>query len=88
MMNNEELFAELQEILKKLEIEIKYGRGYFEGGLCRYNEGQYIYLNRSQKIEDHISVILTELKKIDIDAIECSAYLKGLLTEKESNEEE
>ena len=87
MMNNEEVFTELQEILKKLEIEIKYGRGYFEGGLCRYNEGQYIYLNRAQKIEDHITVILTELKKIDTDKFECSEFVKNLLTETETNEE-
>lgn len=87
MMNNEEIFAELQGILKNLGIELKYGRGYFEGGLCRYNEGHYIYLNRAQKIEDHISVILTELKKIDLDNIECSAFVKNLLTETETNEE-
>ena len=85
MMKNEEVFAELQVILKNFGVEVKYGRGYFEGGLCRVNEGQYIYLNRAQDIETHIAVILTELKKMNFAEIDCSPDVKNLLTETETN---
>ena len=39
-MDRTELFDQLEEILKELSIEIKYGRGYFDGGICRYKGNQ------------------------------------------------
>ena len=84
-MNDDEVFAELEAILKEFEVEIKYGRGYFEGGLCRYNNGQYIYLNRAKDRENHISLIISELKKFDLQGIKFSTELGNLLRESEKN---
>ena len=56
-MEDKELFTELEELLLELSITIKYGRGYFNGGLCRYKEDKYIYLNRSDDKDKHISII-------------------------------
>jgi len=84
-MNDEEVLSQLQEVLDELNIELKYGRGYFEGGLCRYRESRYIYLNRAQNIENHISVILTELRKMNLDNIDLKPSVKALLTKRESN---
>ena len=84
-MNNEEVFAELQEILKEFEVEIKYGRGYFEGGLCRYNEGQFIYLNRAKDLDNHIALIISELKNFDLKGVRLSTEIANLLRESEKN---
>jgi hypothetical protein len=84
-MNNESIFEELQKILNTQGIEIKYGRGYFEGGICRYKESRYFYLNRAQDIENHIQLMVSELKKMNIDNLNCSSDLKSLLQSKESN---
>ena len=84
-MNDDEVFAELEAILKEFEVEIKYGRGYFEGGLCRYNNGQYIYLNRAKDRYNHISLIISELKKFDLQGIKFSTELGNLLRESEKN---
>jgi hypothetical protein len=84
-MNNDEVFAELQEILKEFEVEIKYGRGYFEGGLCRYDNGQFIYLNRGKDLENHIALIISELKNFDLQGIKLSTELANLLRESEQN---
>jgi hypothetical protein len=84
-MNNEEVFAELQEILREFEVEIKYGRGYFEGGLCRYNNGVYIYLNRAKDMENHIALIVSEIRNFNLQGIKLSTELENLLKESEKN---
>ena len=37
MYNNEEIFKELEDLLKDLSIELKFGRGDFKGGICNYS---------------------------------------------------
>ena len=68
------MFEELQKILSEQGIEIKYGRGYFEGGICRYKDSKYFYLNRAQDIE-----------KMNIENLKCSPDLENLLQSIESN---
>lgn len=84
-MNNDKIFAELQNILQQHNIEIKYGRGYFEGGICRYKENKYLYLNRAQDLENHITLIITEMKKMQMTNLNCSPDVKSLLEKTESN---
>jgi len=78
-MDDNQIFTELEKLLDKLSIKIKYGRGYFKGGLCRYNEEIYLYLNRSDDKDKHISVILSELENIDLNGIELSKSIEELL---------
>ena len=54
-MEKEDIIAELQNILSQLSIDLKYGRGYFEGGLYKYKDQSVIYLNRTHSIEKHIN---------------------------------
>ena len=84
-MNNDEIFAELQNLLKTYKIEIKYGRGYFEGGICRYKDNRYFYLNRAHDVTNHIDLIVAEIKKMNLENITCSPDVKSLLETPESN---
>ena len=54
-MKDDEIFKEMEELLSKLDIKIRFGRGYFKGGLCRYKDEKYFYLNRTDDKEKHIS---------------------------------
>jgi hypothetical protein len=83
-MEDNQVFKELEELLEKLSITIKYGRGYFRGGLCRYKEEKYLYLNRSDDKDKHISIILSELKHIDLNGIELSKSIGELLSKSEA----
>jgi len=83
-MDDNQIFKELEELLDKLTITIKYGRGYFKGGLCRYKEEKYLYLNRSDDKDRHISIILSELENIDLNGIELSKSIKELLSKSEA----
>ena len=84
-MNNDLVIDELRNILKERGIDIKYGRGYFEGGICRYKDNKYLYLNRAQDVENHISLIISEMKKMKLENLECSPEVKSLLEKTESN---
>jgi hypothetical protein len=84
-MNNDFVIDELRNILKERGIDIKYGRGYFEGGICRYKDNQYLYLNRAQDVGNHISLIISEMKKMKLENLECSPEVKSLLEKTESN---
>jgi hypothetical protein len=83
-MEDNRVFKELEELLDKLSIKIKYGRGYFIGGLCRFKEEKYLYLNRSDDKDKHISIILSELDNIDLNGIELSKSIGELLSKSEA----
>jgi hypothetical protein len=83
-MNEDKIFRELEELLGKLSIKIKYGKGYFKGGLCRYREEQYIYLNRTENKEKHISLIISELEKMDLTGIDLSQTVEEILLKSEA----
>jgi hypothetical protein len=84
-MNNETIFAELESIINQQGIEVKFGRGYFEGGICRYKDNRYLYLNRAKDVEHHINLMISEIKKMNLELDACSADLKHLLGKTESN---
>jgi retron-type reverse transcriptase len=83
-MEDKQLFTELEELLLELSIKIKYGRGYFIGGLCRYKEDKYIYLNRSDDKDKHISIILSELENIDLSGIKLNKTIGELLSKSDA----
>ena len=82
-MDNTELFEQLEESLKELSIEIKYGRGYFDGGICRYKGNHIMYLNRAQNRDDHINLILSELKALNLDRTLKNINIQKLLSQTE-----
>ena len=83
-MEDNQLFIELEELLQELSITIKYGRGYFKGGLCRYKDEKYLYLNRSDDKDSHISIILSELENIDLTGVKINKTIGELLSKSEA----
>jgi hypothetical protein len=83
-MEDNQLFTELEELLQELSITIKYGRGYFKGGLCRYKDDKYLYLNRSDDKDKHISIILAELENMDLSGIKLNKTIGELLSKSEA----
>jgi hypothetical protein len=82
-MENDLLFKELEHILDELCIEIKYGRGYFEGGICRLNDHKVLYLNRAKDRESHINIIISELRTLGVNRVHCSENIQKLLSKAE-----
>lgn len=83
-MKDDEIFKELEELLTQLDVKIRFGRGYFKGGLCRYKDEKYFYLNRTDDKEKHISLILEELEKMDLKNVEIPTMVGEILSKSEA----
>jgi hypothetical protein len=79
MESKEDIFSELQKVLKQLNISIKYDSGYFKGGFYRYKEQKTIYLNRAETMDQHIALIISEIKEMDLSAISLSPSLQEII---------
>ena len=84
-MDNEQLLGELQQFLQELSVQVKFGKGYFTGGLCRYKDQKYLYVNKSQDLDQQIALIITEIKKLDLNGVDIKPTISRLLSEKETN---
>ena len=87
-MKENQIFKELEELLSRLSIEIKYRKGYFKGGLCRFRDQNYFYLNRLDRVEHHIALILNELETMNLSDIELPQSIEELLSKSEASREE
>ncbi len=65
-VQQEAVLKRLLELLEKLSIHVRYDRGFFNGGLVRYKDQLYLYLNRKSETMQKIELILDELKLIQI----------------------
>lgn len=66
-MNNEQKLQKLISFLESNNITVKSDRGNFRGGLVRYHEDTYLYLNRRVDTEAKIKLILKEIQDITFD---------------------
>ena len=87
-MDENKTFKELENLLSRLSIEIKYRKGYFRGGLCRFRDQNYFYLNKVDKVEHHIALILSELEKMNLSDINLPQSIEELLSKSEASREE
>ena len=79
-MSTDEIIKELENLLNQLSVELKYGRGYFDGGLYRYRDNKCIYLNRANSDQHNLAILLSEIKKMEWQNLECKPSIKELLT--------
>ena len=84
-MTKEQILEELQQQLERMSIRVRFGKGYFGGGLCRYKDQKYFYLNKSQDVEQQITLIITEMKKLDLNGVDVNPTISRLLSENENN---
>lgn len=80
-----QILKELENILAQLSIDLKFGRGYFEGGLFRYKDQAVIYLNRAHSTDRHIDIIAKELKQYDLESLDIHPKILGYLARFDEN---
>ncbi len=61
-MQQEKILQNLENILADLDVELRYEKGDFDGGFCRYEEKKQIIVNRNLKLDQKITVIASELR--------------------------
>ena len=73
-MNDEQKLQKLISFLESKDITVKSDRGNFKGGLVRYYEDKYLYLNRKLDTNAKIVLILKEIKEFNFDENEMESY--------------
>ena len=66
-MSNDQKLQKLITFLESKDITVKSDRGNFKGGLVRYYEDKYLYLNRKLDTNAKIKLIVKEIKEFNFD---------------------
>ena len=82
-MNYEKQLQTLISFLESRDINVKSDRGNFKGGLVRYHQDKYLYLNRKLDIEARIKLIIEEIKDLNIKHSEIEESVLNILTQHE-----
>ncbi|KAA3608427.1 MAG: hypothetical protein D8M58_19285 [Calditrichaeota bacterium] len=83
-MNNDQTFQKLVSFLESNDITVKSDRGNFKGGIVRYYEDKYLYLNRKLDTESKIKLIIKEIEDLNFDASEINEDILEII--KHNNE--
>ncbi len=87
-MDEEEALQAFEQIAQKLNLEIRYEKGDFKGGLCRIGDRQYLILQKNDPAYKKLSLFAQELKKFDLnDVYVVPAIRKFIESETETNEQ-
>ncbi len=67
-MNDDDLLFNLEELVVKSTICLRYEMGDFKGGLYRYNQKEQFLINKDLSVKQKINILAFELKKkLDFD---------------------
>ena len=78
-MNDEQKLQKLISFLESKDITVKSDRGNFKGGLVRYYEDKYLYLNRKLDTNAKIVLILKEIKELNFAENEMEEDILALI---------
>ena len=78
-MNEEQKLQKLIAFLESKDITVKSDRGNFKGGMVRYYQDKYLYLNRKLDTNAKIVLILKEIKEFNFDETEIDEEILTLI---------
>lgn len=84
-MNIEKQYQTLVSFLESLDINVKSDRGNFKGGLVRYHQDKFIYLNRKLDLRAKLKIIINEIKDLNLDHNKMEESVMKILTEHDEN---
>ncbi len=68
-MKAEQILSELEEVARRLGVDVRVERGGFRGGLCQIDDAQVIVLNKRQPVEARLAIIAASLKSLPVDTV-------------------
>jgi len=88
-MSNEEVLLALETLAQALQIQVRYEKGDFIGGLCRFGDQQTLLLQKGDPIHRKIHILARELGAFDLDQVYVLPALRDLIAaELQAREEE
>jgi hypothetical protein len=68
-MKTEQILKELEDVARRLGIDVRMERGGFRGGLCLIDDEQVIVLNKRQPAESRLAVLAESLKSLPVETV-------------------
>ena len=82
-MTKQQLLQELEALIYKMDIDLRYERGNIKGGLCRVHDKQAFIINKQFSIEEKIDIIIQSLKELPTEDIYIPPEIRRLLEKEE-----
>ncbi len=68
-MKTEQIVKELEEVARKLGVDVRIERGSFRGGICTIDEDRVIVLNKRQPPEARLAILADSLRALPVDSV-------------------
>lgn len=69
-MHENEILQNFENLLDNLAIELRYEKGDFAGGLCRYKDKTQLIVNKDLGLNQKINILAKELgSNLDLDKV-------------------
>jgi len=78
-MKTEQLLEEIENLARQLDIELRYEKGEFRGGLCVLNEQRLLIIHSKMKPEQKLRLIAREMAVLDLTSQSMPLKLRNLI---------
>ena len=78
-MKESEIVDALETVARSLDVEVRYEKGDFAGGLCKVGNKSLILLHRDDPADKKINVLARELGEFDLDQIYLLPALRDII---------
>lgn len=78
-----QLFTEIEELLERISIPIRYEKGNFKGGICICNNQTMFIINKKLSIDQKLNIAKSELNILNLDDLYIKPNLREFLEVKE-----
>ncbi len=85
-MKLKQIYDEMLELAKNLDIPIQNGAGNFRGGDCVVNDKKVIVLNKSVPLESKAKALAKCLSKCDIDKVFVKPAIRDFIEKEKTSE--
>lgn len=68
-MKDQDLLRSLEELVAQLDIQLRYEKGDFDGGLCRLDDQRLLIVNAALPTRKKIRVLARELACLELDQV-------------------
>lgn len=77
------LFSEIEELLERFSIPVRYEKGNFLGGLCTYKDQTSFIINKKLSIDQKLQMAKSELNNLDLTDYYLRPNLRDFLEDKD-----
>lgn len=81
----QQLLQEVEELLERLSIPLRYEKGDFKGGLCRFNDRFCFILNKKLSVDQKLQILQSDLRLLNLDDVYIRPALREFLEMESKN---